>query len=130
MRNGDRTVHGRRVTRDVSLAAVGDLLQSPPRGTVAFTHDGAVDVLPARARCGPDTYAFGVARDAAVDLEHREVVLVIDAGSSSWFELRGLSVRGIAVRIEPPTSERFGLTWYAIEPRRVLAWDYGALREE
>ncbi len=46
-----------------------------------------------------------------------------------WFELRGISVRGVARRGEaPPSRPEAGLTWYALEPRRVLAWDYAALR--
>jgi hypothetical protein len=58
------------------------------------------------------------------------VVLVIDAGEY-WFELRGLSVRGVATRVDSPgPAETVPLAWYAIEPRRVLAWDYGAIREE
>lgn len=119
-----------RVTRDVELSAVGDLLQHPPRATVAFVERGAVDVLPARARCSADTYRFGVTANVAPDLDRREVVLVIDDGPY-WFELRGISVRGVAERSEPPdAAESRSLTWYTIRPRRVLAWDYGAIREE
>ncbi|MFI5394612.1 MAG: hypothetical protein ACHQ9S_03680 [Candidatus Binatia bacterium] len=130
MSNGVGAARDKRVTRDVDVSAVRDLLESPPRATVAFVHDGTVDVLPARARCSADTHQFGVASDTAPNLDHCEVVLVIDAGSNSWFKLRGLSVRGVTVRAQPPASEGSDLTWYAIEPRRILAWDYGAIREE
>jgi hypothetical protein len=56
-------------------------------------------------------------------------VLVIDDGRY-WFQLRGVSVRGIANRIDTPAGAAAQLAWYAVETRRVLAWDYGAVREE
>lgn len=120
---------GRRVTRDVDVSAVRDLLERPPRATVAFVEAGSVDLLPARARYSAESHLFAVRDDAAPDLDQREVVLVIDDGPY-WFELRGISVRGVAARSAPPAGAAAGhLIWYAIEPRRVLAWDYGAIRE-
>ena len=119
-----------RVTRDVSLSEVRDLLEHPRRATIAFVDSGAVGVLPARARCTVETHQFAIPSDAAPDLDAREVVLVVDDGSCGWFGLRGFSVRGVAARLEAPASDASaGLAWYAIEPRRVLAWDYGAIRE-
>ena len=117
-----------RVTRDVAPTALADLLADPPRTTVAFVRAGQIDILPARARFADDAYFFGIRADAAVDLAEKEVVLVCDDGSY-WFELRGISVRGIACAAEPDEQRGRHLLWYAIEPRRVLSWDYGALRE-
>ena len=120
----------KRVTRDVEPAALRQLLDSPPRATVAFLEAGAVELLPARARCAAGVHLFGVLLDAAPDLARREVLLDVDDGMY-WFELRGISVRGVARRVDSPESEAARrLAWYAIEPRRVLAWDYGAIREE
>jgi len=117
----------RRVTRDVEPAALRDMADRPPRASVAFVDGDAVDVLPARARLSSDTYQFAVSADVSPDLTRREVVLVIDDGPY-WFQLRGLSVRGVAERL--PLAAADGLVWYAIAARRILAWDYGALREE
>jgi hypothetical protein len=117
----------KRVTRDVEVSAVRDLLDHPLRATVAFVDGGAASLLPARARFSASKHLFGVSPAAALDLADREVVLVIDDGPY-WFELRGISVRGVTARVEPPSGG--GLVWYAIAPRRVLAWDYGAIREE
>jgi hypothetical protein len=120
----------KRVTRDVEPIAVRELLDAPPRATVAFRDADAVELMPARARCEARVHWFGVSLDAAPDLAGREVVLMIDDGMY-WFELRGISVRGVARHVdapEPGAARR--LTWYAIDPRRVLAWDYGAIREE
>ena len=117
------------VTRDVEPSTLMDLLERPARATVAFVARGAADVLPVRARYRAPTYRFGVQPEIAPDLENREVVLVMDDGPY-WFELRGISVRGLARRVgraEP--GETDALAWYAIEPRRILAWDYGALRK-
>jgi hypothetical protein len=123
------TPPARHVTRDVDPAAVRDLLDRPPRATVAFVDGGAAALLPARARLDGDRHLFALAAEAPV-LDRREVVLVIDDGQY-WFQLRGVSVRGIARSIDAPAgaaAER--LAWYTIDARRVLAWDYGALREE
>ena len=119
-----------RVTRDVEVLALGDLLERPRRATVAFVDREDVNLLPARARCMVDIYRIGVLQQAAPDLDNREVVLLIDDGPY-WFELCGISVRGTATRIESQSEGLPGdLVWYAIEPRRVLAWDYGTIREE
>jgi hypothetical protein len=57
-------------------------------------------------------------------------LLVIDDGPY-WFELRGVSVRGIASRVDaPPGAAAVQLAWYTVGTGRVLAWDYGAVREE
>jgi len=118
----------RRVIRDVDLAAVRDLLATPPRATVAFVRNGAIDCLPVRARCDGDSHSFGIAPEAAACLDGAEVVLLIDEGPW-WFELRGVSVRGIAAAAAAPAGGD-ELAWFRVAPTRFLAWDYGALREE
>ena len=115
-----------RVIRDVDPAALRDLRNASPRASVAFVDGGAVNVLPARARVSAQVYQFGVSAEVSPDLTHHEVVLVIDDGPY-WFQLRGLSVRGAAERL-PAAAD--GLAWYAIDARRILAWDYGTIREE
>ena len=118
---------GARVTRDVEPEALRDLREHPPRATVAFVHDGGPDALPARAQLDGATL-FAVAAATAPDLNEREVVLVVDDGPY-WFQLRGISVRGTARRTtEPAGTSTANLAWYAIDTRRVLAWDYGTVR--
>jgi hypothetical protein len=112
------------VTRDVEPSALEDVRKRPPRATVAFIDGERVEVLPVQARYGGGTYRFGVLPAVATQLTDREVVLVIDDGAY-FFELRGISVRGVATRID----ETDPLVWYVIEPRRILGWDYAALRE-
>lgn len=117
------------VTRDVDPLTLKDLIEHPPRATVAFIDRERVDILPVRARYHAETYRFGVGPDAPVDLAEREVVLVIDDGPY-FFELRGISVRGPARRLDrAQPGEADGLAWYVIDPRRILAWNYAAMRE-
>jgi Pyridoxamine 5'-phosphate oxidase len=59
------------------------------------------------------------APEDAPDLAERNVVLISDDGPQ-WFRLRSLSVRGTAIAI--------GDHSYRLMPRRVVAWDYGSLR--
>jgi hypothetical protein len=118
-----------RITRDVEPSALRDLIEHPPRATVAFVNRGQAEVLPVRARYHADTYRFGVLPEVATELENREVVLVIDDGPY-FFELRGISVRGLARRIDrAEPGETDALAWYVIEPRRILAWNYEVMRE-
>jgi hypothetical protein len=115
-----------RVTRDVEPAAVRDLFDHPPRATVAFVEGGFVTLLPVTARYTDGTHRFGL--PGAVDLDGREVVLLRDDGAY-WFELRGISVRGVAARDAGPAPDTVGGTvWYTVQPRRVLAWDYATIR--
>jgi hypothetical protein len=118
------------VTRDVEVHAVGDLLEHAPRATLAFVDGDAVDLLPVRSRLSDARHFFGVSARTAPDLDRHEVVLILDGGAY-WFELRGISVRGMASRTEPPPSdEPQRVVWYVITPRRTLAWDYASLHEE
>jgi hypothetical protein len=106
-----------RTTRDVTPADVADVVADPRRATVTFVDDGEPAIVPVRARRDGDRWRFAAA--AAPALDDREVVLLLDDGDW-WFELRGVSVRGVARRDSDG--------WYTVEPRRVLAWSYGSLR--
>src|SRR5262245_27459016 len=105
----------KRASADVDLGHLRSLLQQPTRATVAFVRGGAIDALPVRARCSADAFLFGVARDAAPALTQAEVVLLLDGGSW-WFELCGVSVRGIAAPAQTPEASE--LEWYTLAPTR------------
>jgi hypothetical protein len=83
---------------------------------VTFVNDGEPAIIPVRARRAGDRWRFAAAAPA---LDDREVVLLLDDGDW-WFELHGVSVRGVA--------RRDGDGWYTVGPRRVLTWNYGSLR--
>jgi len=111
------------VTRDVTLDAVRDLLVRPPRASVTFVDGDGVALVPARARFVGDRPLVGLP-GGGPDLAGREVILLIDDGPW-WFQLRGVSFRGVAER----ESEADGVVWWAVAPRRVLSWDYASIRE-
>jgi hypothetical protein len=117
------------VTRDVEPSALRDLVAAPPRATVAFADRGVAELLPVKVAMRDGAYLFGIAAAGAPALDGRDVVLLMDGGSY-WFELRGVSVRGMASRADAPDAAAGAwLCWYAVEPRRVLAWDYAYIRE-
>ena len=105
-----------RTTRDVTPADVADVVGNPRRATVTFVDDSEPAIVPVRARRDGDRWRFAA---AVRGLDDHEVVLLLDDGDW-WFELRGVSVRGVA--------RRDGDGWYTVEPGRVLAWSYGSLR--
>jgi len=111
------------VTRDVELDAVDDLLTRPRRASVTFVDDNGLTTLPVHARFVDHRPFVGLPADGP-DLAGREVVLLVDDGPW-WFHLRGASFRGVAQR----DSVVEAIVWWSIEPKRVLAWDYGTIRE-
>jgi Pyridoxamine 5'-phosphate oxidase len=123
-----RVTHGRApllITRDVEATAVADLALTPPRTALAATVDDEIYVLPvglsieepANPASSPRTVQ--VPKDTP-DLAGRNVVVIADHGPQ-WFRLRSLAVRGTAIA----TGDRS----YRILPKRVVAWDYGSLRD-
>jgi hypothetical protein len=112
------------VTRDVALDAVRDLLIRPKRASIAFLDGDPVAIVPVALRFVGDRPLVRLPVRGA-DLSGREIVVLSDDGPW-WFQLRGVSFRGTAERVE----EEGDSVWWAITPRRTLSWDYGAVREE
>jgi hypothetical protein len=113
------------ITRDVEVSAVADLALSPPRAALATFGDDEIAVLPVRVTleepADPATSPRIVrVPEGGPDLAGRNVVVIADDGPQ-WFRLRSLTVRGIA--------ETLGQCTYRIVPKRVVAWDYGSLRD-
>jgi len=113
------------ITRDVEASAVADLALSPPRAALAASGDDGVILLPVRVTLEDPGDPASSPRIVHVgqgqpDLYDREVVVIADDGPQ-WFRLRSLTVRGTAKALEPCT--------FRVVPRRVVAWDYGSLRQ-
>ena len=113
------------ITRDVEASAVADLALSPPRAALATFGDDEILVLPVSVTLEePDDPATSprIVRvpEGGPDVAGRNVVVVADDGPQ-WFRLRSLTVRGIA--------EALGHCTYRVVPKRIVAWDYGSLRE-
>lgn len=113
------------ITRDVEASAVADLARSPPRAALATFGDDEVLVLPVSVTleepADPATSPRIVrVPEGGPEVGDRNVVVIADDGPQ-WFRLRSLTLRGIA--------EALGDCTYRVVPRRIVAWDYGSLRE-
>ncbi|MFZ0831544.1 MAG: pyridoxamine 5'-phosphate oxidase family protein, partial [Mycobacterium sp.] len=113
------------ITRDIAPDAVADLALDPPRAALASVVDDEIFLLPVEVTLDtPSDPAESTrvvrVRDCAPDLGGHNVVVVADDGPQ-WFRLRSLTVRGTAAAVGDNT--------YRVAPRRVVAWDYGSLRE-
>jgi len=122
------------VTRNVLPDQVGDLLHRPPRAAVTYVRDGIVEVVPVHTQTVGEEHRFwlwaGVSDcPAPGDLDGVEVVLTRDDGPY-WWQLRAVNVRGVAERLGPDNGHEGTDLRYRIATLRVVAWDYGALRDE
>jgi hypothetical protein len=113
------------ITRDVDASAVADLALSPPRAALACTVDDEIVLLPASVTLEEPADPASSPRIVQVpegntDLADRDVVVIADDGPQ-WFRLRSLTVRG--------TAKALGQCTYRVVPKRIVAWDYGSLRE-
>lgn len=113
------------ITREVPVAAVADLALAPPRAALAATVDDRIGLWPVDVAlqdpADPASSAWVVRLpESARDLTGSQVVVVADDGPQ-WFRLRSLTIRG--------TAQPGGDRTYTVVPERVVAWDYGALRE-
>ena len=113
------------ITRDVEASAVADLALSPLRAALAVTGDDEILVLPVSVNLEEPADPASSPRIVQVpegnpDLADRNVVVIADDGPQ-WFRLRSLTVRGMA--------KAMGDCTYRVVPKRIVAWDYGSLRE-
>lgn len=120
-----------RVTRDVDPSEVADLLERPPRASLTFRRDDAVQIEAVALRMVDGQPCCGLTREASAALVGAdEVVLLADDGWY-WFQLRGISLRGrLTPMTRPPAGGSPALRWFRLAPRRTLAWDYGTIHDE
>jgi hypothetical protein len=121
----------RRATRRVAAQDLRELLEAAPRANVAFRSGDGVQAAPVAFRFQAGRYWIGVpTTEAGPMLGPGEVVkLLIDEGR--WFfQLRGLWVRGHTMAADRvPEGAAGSLAWLELRPEKVVAWDYGRLRE-
>jgi hypothetical protein len=118
-------------TRLVPSEAMVRLLEAAPRATVAFTYEGEVEAIPVAFRFDDRRYLIGLPTGGGgpQPSPREPVKLLVDEGR--WFfDLRGIWVRG---RLTPAASPHSGmaapLAWFELSPEKVVAWDYGTMRE-
>jgi hypothetical protein len=108
-----------------------ELLEAAPRANVAFRRGDGIQAAPVAFRFQAGRYWIGVRPTETGPLlgPGEAVKLLIDEGR--WFfELRGLWVRGhTAAADRVPEGAASSLAWLELCPEKVVAWDYGRLRE-
>jgi hypothetical protein len=114
------------VTRNVKPQDVADLGADPPRACLAVVRDGRTVLVPVRAQADGEGYRILVPRDDVAGLDGTPALLVLDDGVA-WFELRAVTARGTLTAVPAGTDDTDDVP-FTLTPRRVVAWDYGAIR--
>jgi hypothetical protein len=118
-----------RMTRNVDLQAVRDLLERPPRAHLAFNLNDSIAALPVAFRYSEGYFWVGIPRSTELPPPGAPVTLLIDDGCY-WFELRAIKMRGTLHPGSPPEGASSELTWLQLAAQRTVAWDYASLRED
>lgn len=115
------------ITRDIDPVDAQDLLQHPPRASLAYAGDSGPCALPIAFVWRDGRYLVGL--PAPIDLQvDQEVVLLVDAGVR-FFDLRAIYIRGRVRPIDSPAKTPADRAWFEVLPTKIAAWDYGTLRE-
>lgn len=123
---GVRLREMKRVTRAVQVEELADLLERPPRATLAFVSGGRIEALPVALRYEQGRYFVGLARGP--EPPAGRVKLLVDDGPW-YFDLRGIWVRGTLATCKAPAGAPSTSAWYELTPEKTVAWHYGRLRE-
>lgn len=121
----------KRISRAARPEELNNLLEHPPRASIAFNNDGVIEAAPAAFRFRDGRYWIGVRCSdiGSVPRADDRVRLLIDEGRYHT-ELRGMWVRG---RIVPSEQGLEGASkdvdWFEVQPDKVVGWNYGAMRE-
>ena len=116
------------VTRNIDLDCVRDLLEQVPRACLSFASDHGPQVHPVRLLWQEDRYLVNMPRDEYQPVSDQEAVLLVDEGIY-YFDLRAIYIRGRVRPVEAPSGTLADRTWFEIIPLKIVAWDYGMLRE-
>jgi hypothetical protein len=122
-------VRVKRISLNVDLTEVRDLLERVPRACVTFASDAGPRVELVTVVCKDDRYLVGMPSGAANHLTaHQEVVLLVDDGVQ-FFDLRAIYVRGHVQPLGGVEGLADDFFWFAVQPTRSVAWDYARMRE-
>jgi len=123
----------KRVTRNIEFDEARDLLDRVPRACVVFSGEQGPEPQPVTVTFTNGRYVVAMAsadaRAPAVGPSvGDETVLLIDEGVH-FFELRALYVRGHVEAVDSAESVPGDVISFTIAPSKVVAWDYGRLRD-
>jgi hypothetical protein len=116
----------KRVTRAVRPEDLRELLEHPPRATLAFVSGGTIQASPVAFRYESGRYLVGLS--PGTEPPAGRVKVLVDDGPW-YFDLRGVWVRGSLTPIEPPAGALEGQAWCELAPEKTAAWHYGSMRE-
>ncbi len=117
----------KRVTRAVRPEDLRELLEHPPRATLAFVREGQIHALPVAFKFDAGRYLVGLPDDAISPANR--VKLLVDDGPW-YFDLRGLWARGALTPCDPPAGGSKEHAWFELMPEKTVAWHYGSMRQE
>ncbi len=121
----------KRISRAAGPDELKDLLEHPPRASIAFNNEGVVEATPVAFRFRDEQYWVGIRRSDISSMPRADdrVRLLIDEGRYHT-ELRGMWIRG---RILPaghrPEDASGNVDWFEVLPEKVVGWNYGAMQE-
>jgi hypothetical protein len=121
----------KRVTRNVDPRELQDLLERPPRAYLAFNDSGAIGAIPVTFRFSNGRYRIGISSRSASQTPRlgQAVTLLIDDGQY-YFELRAIKIRGVTAATDRiPQGAVSDLNWMEVLAEKVVAWNYGRMRE-
>jgi hypothetical protein len=119
----------KRVTRNIDPGCARNLLERVPRACICFACAQGSQAQPVMLVWHDDRYLAGIPEQT----EPRpglgqEVVLLVDEGVY-FFDLRAIYIRGRVKPAEAPRNVPAGRIWFEVVPLKMVAWDYGTLRE-
>ena len=118
----------KRITRDIDPSDARDLLERVPRACVGFAGDDGPIAEPVTFALIKERYLTGFTAEASQHpVAGEEVVLLLDEGLH-FFDLRAIYIRGRAEPIDAPEGGPDRCAWFAVEPTKMVAWDYGRMR--
>ena len=119
----------KQVTRDIDLDSARDLIDRVPRARLAFASSQGPQAQPVRFVRRDDHYLVGICKSTRyLPNPGQDVALLIDEGIY-YFELRAVYIRGQVQLVEAPSGAQEECTWFEVNASRVVAWDYGSMRE-
>jgi hypothetical protein len=119
----------KRVTRNIDPSRAQDLIERAARACLCFATNHGPQAQPVVLVWQDGRDLVGISEQTGIQPDSgAEVVLLLDEGVH-FFDLRALYIRGRLEPAETPRDAPSGHTWGEVVPLKIVAWDYGMLRE-
>jgi hypothetical protein len=116
----------KRITRAVAPEEISDLLIARRWASLALVQDGSLHAWPTTFAYHGGRYYVQASQDDPLDAGTR-VSLLIDDGVYHA-DLRGIRIQGTIGDPMADSQTEAGRDWLEVIPRKVTAWNYGAIR--